>query len=163
VIEKLEEQLQEYFEGRLSAPALEKWFVDHRVLESVLGEEEYAAILELDELSQEDVIWVHLRAVLGSRFPDEALASRARSICEACVGGMLDPVIAVREMRVLKTSGTSVWARFDRALASVPAQSQYALWDEKALAERLKTLEALKPSILEAAKAFLSTAPPRRK
>jgi hypothetical protein len=158
----LEDQVLKYLDGELSPQQLEQWCVRTRAFETLFGEEGYTKLLTLGAAEQEEAIWTKLRALLGERFPAEALAERAVRICEGLLDGTVDIVGGVRRMWILRQGDVETWARIDRSLGSVPAPEQYGLWEPTALAEKLERLEAQREHVMTAARLFTARRPQRR-
>jgi len=150
----LEDQVLKYLDGELSPQQLERWCVRTRAFETLFGEEGHTKLLTLGAAQQEEAIWSKLRELLADRLPAEALRERARRVCEGLLDGSVDLVNGVRKMWVLRQGDVEAWARIDRALGSVPAPEQYALWGPAALAEKLKKLEAQRETVRSLAADF---------
>jgi hypothetical protein len=149
----LEETVLEYLDGRLTGPQLERWLVKTGTLQKLFGEDGYSKLLTLDGLTQGETIWARLREELGDRFPAEAVRERALRVCEGLLDGSVEPIGGVRRMWILRQGEIEAWAKLDRALASVPSPSQYALWEPAALAEKLEKLEAQRDAVRALAQA----------
>lgn len=143
----LEEQVLKYLDGGLSGPQLEQWFVKTGTLQKLFGEEGYTKLLTLDAAAQGETIWARLREELGERFPAEALRERALRVCDGLLDGSVEPIAGVRRMWMLRQGDVEAWATLDRALGSVPAPEQYALWEPQALAAKLQKLESQREAV----------------